>query len=548
MKICPACSELYQDDADFCPLDGGKLVLSQDPLLGRTLSSRYRLVKKLGQGGMATVYLARHVMIDRLNAVKILRKDLNLDPLYRERFLREARAVNRINHPNIVEITDFGEVDGMAYLVMEYASGESLLSTLKQGPLPWDRAVKIGVQIAAALARAHEAGVIHRDLKPENVLLMGGDGEERVKLTDFGIAKILDAPALTFSEQMFGTPGYIAPEYVEGAPSDGRADIYALGILIYEAIAGVLPYDARTQAERLLKPLTTAPTPLSTRVPNTPPELDSLLLDMLAKKPQDRPADAFVVHDALLEVLRLHARSRSMPPSAAVPSTPIRDEIPTMIDEPLPPQVTAEIGRLQTSEMATRWNGAIGELEVAFVRAGRKGVAPDVLARAGELLAHGRTLVTKVGRVTESVAETQARVDRMDAHAREFRANLGRAIDELSHDRSRERAHRVAVRARQDEVEPGTRGEKKDDANIWEAAALSTEEDRSRAIEDDLSFQIVALQLQLDAKNHRFEKDLAGATAELEGSISAVRALTNELVRALDECASMVSAPTRRKS
>ena len=546
MKICPTCSELHPDDADFCPLDGAKLVMSQDPLLGRTLSSRYRLVKKLGQGGMATVYLARHVMIDRLNAVKILRKDLNLDPLYRERFLREARAVNRINHPNIVEITDFGEVDGMAYLVMEYASGESLLSTLKQGALPWDRAVKIGVQIAAALARVHEAGVIHRDLKPENVLLMGGDGEERVKLTDFGIAKILDAPALTFSEQMFGTPGYIAPEYVEGAPSDGRADIYALGILIYEAIAGVLPYDARTQAERLLKPLTTAPTPLSTRVPSTPPELDSLLLQMLAKKPQDRPADAFVVHDALLDVLRRHAPSRSRPPSAPAPA--LRDEIPTMIDEPLAPQVTAEIGRLQTSEMSSRWNGAIGELEVAFVRAGRKGVPPDVLARAGELLAHARSLLAKVERVTQTVAETQARVDRMDAHAREFRANLGRAIDELSHDRSRERAHRSAVRARQDEVEPGTRGAKKDDANVWEAAALSTEDDRSRAIEDDLSFQIVALQLQLDAKNERFEKDIAGATAELEGSISAVRAMTNELVRALDECASMVSAPARRKS
>jgi hypothetical protein len=218
-----------------------------------------------------------------------------------------------------------------------------------------------------------------------------------------------------------------------------------------------------------------------------------------------------------------------------------------MIDEPLAPQVTAEIGRLQTSEMTSRWNGAIGELEVAFVRAGRKGVPPDVLARAGELLAHGRTLVAKVERVTQTVAETQARVDRMEAHAREFRANLGRAIDELSRDRSRERAHRTALRARQDEVDPGTHA-KKDDANVWEAAALSTEEDRSRAIEDDLSFQIVALQLQLDAKNERFEKDLAGATAELEGSISAVRAMTNELVRALDECASMVSAPTRRKS
>ena len=191
--------------------------------------------------------------------------------------MREARAVNRINHPNIVEITDFGEFEGTAYLVMEYAAGESLLSTLKRGTLPWDRAVRIGEQISSALARAHEAGVIHRDLKPENVLLLEpppntpDTNVDRVKLTDSGIAKIMDAPALTFSEQMFGTPGYIAPEYVEGTKPDGRADLFSLGVLLYESIAGRLPWEAKGQAELLLRPLTAAPTPLAAHVPDIPP-------------------------------------------------------------------------------------------------------------------------------------------------------------------------------------------------------------------------------------------------------------------------------------
>ncbi|HEY6461630.1 MAG TPA: serine/threonine-protein kinase, partial [Polyangiaceae bacterium] len=222
MKLCPRCSESFADDAGFCPFDGSELARNADPLVGRTLAARYRLVRPLGSGGMALVYLARHVMIDRMSAIKVLRRDLGMSASHRERFLREARAVNRINHPNIVEITDLGESDGLVFLVMEFVEGESLLAALRRGRFAWPRAARIASQIASALARAHELGVIHRDLKPENVLVTERNGEDFVKLTDFGIAKILDAPALTFSEQRFGTPGYIAPEYVEGAPASAR--------------------------------------------------------------------------------------------------------------------------------------------------------------------------------------------------------------------------------------------------------------------------------------------------------------------------------------
>ena len=556
MKICPQCSELYPDDAGFCPLDGTKLAVSTDPLLGRTISSRYRLTKKLGTGGMAVVYLARHVMIDRLNAIKILRRDLSLDPNQRERFLREARAVNRINHPNIVEITDFGEFEGTAYLVMEYSPAESLLQVLKRGPLAWDRVVRIAEQISSALARAHEAGVIHRDLKPENVLVLdpaadatGVVTSERVKLTDFGIAKIIDAPALTFSEQMFGTPGYIAPEYVEGVKADGRADLFSLGVLMYESMTGLLPWDAKGQAELLLRPLTAAPTPLHDRI-EVPPELDSLVLTLLAKKPEDRPQDAFVVHDVLLDILRRYSPSRSAPPP---PSAPIRDEIPTTVAEVVqsaddrPPMSTAEIGRVQTSELASRWGGAIADIETALARARKKGIAETAAQRTSELAAHARTLVDKLERASAQVAEVQGRVDRLQAHAREFRANLGRAIDELGRDRARERSHWSALRTRHDELEvesgPAT---SQRDAQVWEAAALTAEEEHVKTIEEDLTFQIVQLQLQLEAKNERFEKEYAAATGELEGSISAVRAMTHEIVRTLDEATAIVTSRRKR--
>ena len=221
MKVCPRCSEPYADDAGFCPFDGTALTRDPDPFVGRTLAARYRLVRRLGSGGMAVVYLARHVMIERLSAIKILRQDLGMNVSHRERFLREARAVNRINHPNIVEITDFGEDGGLVYLVMEYVEGESLQTALAPGRFELVRAIRIALQIASALGRAHELGVIHRDLKPENVLLVPRGGADFAKLTDFGIAKIVDAPALTFTEQRFGTPGYIAPEYINGEAADG---------------------------------------------------------------------------------------------------------------------------------------------------------------------------------------------------------------------------------------------------------------------------------------------------------------------------------------
>lgn len=266
-----------------------------DPLIGRTIGGRYRLIQRLGSGGMSSVYLARHVLIDRLMAIKTLRRDLASDPVQRDRFLREARAVNRINHENIVEISDFRETeDGLLYLVMEYVPGESLLKAMASGPFPPVRAFDIAEQTASALARAHQMGVIHRDLKPENILLVQRrDRPDFVKLLDFGIAKLTDQPSLTGSQQIFGTPGYIAPEYIQASNIDGRSDLYSLGVILYEMVTGALPFDYEYPGDLLIKHVTEPPIRPSARRPGLPAAVEELVLRCLEKSPDRRFRDAF---------------------------------------------------------------------------------------------------------------------------------------------------------------------------------------------------------------------------------------------------------------
>ncbi len=587
MKICASCSELYPDDAQFCPECGAELKKNTDKFLGRTIAARYRLIRRLGAGGMSVVYLARHVIIERLSAIKILRQDLGLNPAHRERFLREARAVNRINHRNIVEITDVGEADGVAYLVMEYVQGESLLAALQPGAMPWPRGVKIAIQVASALARAHQMNVIHRDLKPENIMLVPEFREDAVKLMDFGIAKMVDLPALTFSEQLFGTPGYIAPEYVEGNPIDARCDVYSLGVVLYEMVTGHLPFDGRGQADLLLKPLTHPPIPPGKRVTGLPPDLETLILRMLARRPDDRPHDAFAVHDALIDILRRFGSAvpagfasegsiaagrpvtaapapppapstapspvSDTPPGPETPQTPRvltprnttphgREPLDTMVDEVTrvavvqSGQKTANVAKLETSELASRWAGALTELEQVIAKARRRGGRHTAAAEAAEIIAESaREMIPRIERASRVVSDNQARVDRLEAEGREFRQNLGHAIDVLVHDRSRERAHLEAMMGRHSLIDASPPSDGNVDARAWERAALAEEEGRTRTVVEDLSFQIVELQAQLDKRNEQHDRIMVAAAGALEGSLAALRHLQGELVRTIDD-------------
>jgi len=524
MKLCPRCEEAFPDDAGFCPFDAERLARSSDPLIGRTLAARYRLVRGLGTGGMALVYLARHVMIDRRSAIKILRQDLAMNPVHRERFLREARAVNRINHPNIVEITDFGEDGGLVFLVMEYVEGQSLLEPVEGGPMPCKRSVRIALQIASALARVHEQGVIHRDLKPDNVLLCVRDGDELVKLTDFGIAKIVDAPALTFSEQRFGTPGYIAPEYIDGAPASPGGDLYALGIVLYEMLTARLPFDARSPAELLAQQMTAEPIKPTARTAGIPVELEDLVMRLIARRPADRPRDAFAVHDALQEILdRIDGRT----PALAVPA--VRDARPAK-EEPGP----------VSSEVPARWQASLAQLELRVDAARRGwGEADPRAVRARDLVDFALSLHASLARAGVTVAEHQANVDRLEAAGREFRGSLGNAIDTLSRDRSRECARLDSLALRririQEALQARPTSARMREELRGEAAGLQADEARAREVEADLGYQVSVLERQLDARNERLDVELADATGKLEGALSAVRRLTREIARTREE-------------
>lgn len=236
-----------------------------DPLIGTKIDERYLVEKQIGAGGMGVVYAGVHTIIDKQIAIKVIR-DAS-DPTATERFLREAKAASKINHPNIVDVFDFGKTQsGSAYFVMERIEGRSLFKTvLLDGPLPSDIAVDIAIQIAAGLGAAHAKGIIHRDLKSDNVFLVGPVQKPFVKILDFGIAKMHSLTGKTHVRRLtqigsiFGTPEYMAPEQAAAEQVDYRADIYSLGAVLYEMLTGRVPFKGATSMDTLTAKLTEDP-------------------------------------------------------------------------------------------------------------------------------------------------------------------------------------------------------------------------------------------------------------------------------------------------
>jgi serine/threonine-protein kinase len=278
-KRCPACAVRFgardAGDARFCPHDGAPLVwLTQEEreaiVHGTCIDGRYEVLALLGEGGMGTVYEVRHIGLDRVFALKVLRKDYARDAELAARFTQEARATGCIRHPNVVAATDFGTLaDGRPYFVMEHLVGETLASRLKrERVLSPEEAVPIALAIAEGLEAAHAKGVIHRDLKPENVFLVptgepAGKPALSVKVVDFGAAKLLGGARLTKSGFVFGTPHYMAPELVSGKAIDARVDVYALGVMLYQMVTGRLPFEAETYMAVLTQHMFVEPTPPS---------------------------------------------------------------------------------------------------------------------------------------------------------------------------------------------------------------------------------------------------------------------------------------------
>ncbi|MCC6216653.1 MAG: serine/threonine protein kinase [Polyangiaceae bacterium] len=346
---CPSCAQTFaRVDARFCPFDGQRLVPAievappQDPLVGSLVDDRYEILAVLGEGGMGTVYRVRHRHLGRTLALKALRRDLARESDLAERFLREARAAALVVHPNVVAIMDFGQLpSGQPYFVMEYLEGSTLAELLRAGgPVPAGRAVHIVRQVAEALAAAHAAGIVHRDLKPDNVFLARA-AEDRpvVKVLDFGLARVAGASRLTQAGTVFGTPHYMSPEQAMGEAVDHRADIYALGIVMYEMFTGRVPFEADSYMGVLTKHLYVAPTPPSELLGEGARELGALeavVLTCLEKRPAQRFADLGEFLAAIAAVVRpttdggVEVRARGE--SAARPRSLLADEleVPTL--------------------------------------------------------------------------------------------------------------------------------------------------------------------------------------------------------------------------
>ncbi len=304
---CPVCHEEFGENDQRCSHDstlvfvtdagpGSEPRPSQEPHIGTVLDGKYRIDALLGRGGMGAVYQGTHVQLDRTVAVKLMLESVLAMAGGYERFKREARAIARLKHANIVTIYDFGGgPETGAYLVMEHLEGRTLAQILRQeGAQPPEFAIAVMRQVCSAVHAAHEAGILHRDLKSENIFLEGDVKDaSHVKVLDFGIAKLLDTTDrtnqnLTEEGAIIGTPGYMSPEQAAGGAADVRSDVYSLGCILYETLTGRLPFTAPTIPALLQRYLRESPTPPSVYAPAIPPDLDQIILHALGKWPEDR--------------------------------------------------------------------------------------------------------------------------------------------------------------------------------------------------------------------------------------------------------------------
>jgi serine/threonine-protein kinase len=372
VKICPTCNTEYPVSERFCPRDGTAL-RGQNPegdLVGTVIADRYHVMKKLGEGGMGTVYLAEHVKMGRKSALKVMNPGMSKDADAIARFNREASNASRLSHPNICAIYDFGETpDGLIYLAMEFIEGESLTAIIeKTGALPPARAASILHQAADGLQVAHDSGIVHRDLKPDNIMIAKGrDGSDVVKVVDFGIAKAhtSDAQKVTKTGLVVGTPEYMSPEQLAGDKLDGRSDIYSLALVGFNMLTGTLPFVSQSAQEAMIMRLTDNPRSLRDVMPDVhwPDQLLDVMNRALARdatqryqKASDFGREFSMAIDTMPSKKLTEARTqqvgamRATPnaPTQAIPQTrlaPSSPEKPGPAVEPAPTPVATKNGK-----------------------------------------------------------------------------------------------------------------------------------------------------------------------------------------------------------
>jgi serine/threonine-protein kinase len=426
MKTCPKCAMRYPNEAQTCFLDGENLSGIADMRIGQTIAGRYVIEDVIGEGGMATVYLASQKHSARKVAIKLMNAQLTGDKITIERFRREARSAQKLAHPNIITIYEQGETEeGCPFIVMEHLEGETLAEVVARGPLPIDRALAVMIQCARGIARAHDFEVIHRDLKPENIFLCPQkDDSEIVKLLDFGIARSMADTRLTNQGELFGTPQYMSPERISGKDTTAADDIYALGVVFFEISTGHLPFQAKDVASFFLKHLSEAPrNPLALN-PKLPVPLVNLILQMLAKDPKQRPVDAHRIHAELAALAQ--DEDYSMPPETVIE--------PETLDAP------ETNGRV---EGWTRRVEAFGQLLVSAF-----GAADNVPASVAGDLAEARTVALDMQALKQHIFATETQIRDVDQRYLEARNRFGVAMNNLGGDASRARDdHRSAENA-----------------------------------------------------------------------------------------------------
>jgi serine/threonine-protein kinase len=386
-------------------------------MLGRVVAGRYKLEARAGEGGMGVVYRARHVLIDRVVALKLIRPDLRGETHLRAWMLREARAANRVDHAHIIDIHDIGETEeGELYLVMEYLVGTSLSSELAKGPMTLSRGVDILEQMCAALARAHDLGVIHRDLKSDNILLTTRGGrKDFVKILDFGLAHLAMDPRLAPKGAVFGTPEYMSPEQARGEEAGPPSDLYALGVLFFEMLTGQLPFRSGDR-ETLLEMQRSSPPPKPTTIKNDIlPAAESIVLKLLEKERRKRFQDAHHLHEELKALQR------------ALPSVPwevgqLGENAPP--PPPPPPQSPGVI----------EWANRAGLFSRMVSRAYPGANAPPDVAQA---VSQVWDLASRATRLEGEVASHTRKLESLERRGRALRAEIGRKVEELAHEESR---------------------------------------------------------------------------------------------------------------
>jgi serine/threonine-protein kinase len=380
MKTCPICEKAYPSQHTTCPTDGAMLIDLRELEPGTVIRGKYRIERQLGRGGMGTVYLAEHILLNRPRALKFISSDLSQDAAFLRRFRREAQAAIELRHPNVVEVVDLDQAeDGSPYIAMEYVEGPDLRHALDSGAFPVERALFIARGIALGLGAAHAKGIIHRDVKPENILLASGHGaSETPKLLDFGIAAMKEtATTVSRTHGLLLTPPYAAPEQWKGMAAeelDGRTDLYALGGVLYEMLTGRTPFHAHNTEGWMYQHLQEQPQPPSSLRSDLTKwsGLDALTLCLLTKDREQRPRDAAELVGLLdtvrYEVPTPHTHSTH---SATViePPMPLPEPPPPPIPQPAPEPVDSEPSpvTIPLRKLPIKWLAAAALLILAVV-------------------------------------------------------------------------------------------------------------------------------------------------------------------------------------